>query len=87
VGAGFTTVESSGAIDAAGSGTVVVSDSSIVTSICASGIEVVDAGSGSLGGSGASASGAADSGPIAGTRPTKPAAAAIVTPHRARRAG
>jgi hypothetical protein len=87
VAAGSTTVESSGAIDVAGSGTVVVSSSSIVASTCASGIEVVDAGSGTSGGSGTSASGAADSDPIAGTSPANPAAAAIVTPHRARRAG
>ncbi len=51
-GAGSTTVESSGAIDAAGSGTVVVSISSIVASTCASGSDVVDAGSGSSGGCG-----------------------------------
>jgi hypothetical protein len=87
VAAGSTTVESSGAIDTAGSGTVVVSNSSIVASTRASGIDVVGAGSGSSGDCGTSVSGAADSDPIAGTRPAKPAAAAIVTPHRARRAG
>jgi hypothetical protein len=87
VAAGSATVESSGTIEAAWSGTVVESSSSIVASTRASGIEVVDAGSGSSGGSGSSDSGAADSDPIAGISPAKPATAAIVTPHRARRAG
>jgi hypothetical protein len=59
----------------------------MVASTCASGIDVVDAGSGTSGGSGTSASGEADSGPIAGTNPAKPAAAAMVILHRARRAG
>jgi hypothetical protein len=76
--------ESSGSVD---SGTVVASDNSMVASTCVSGIDVVGAGSGTSAGSGSSASGDAYSDPIAGTKPAKPAAAAMVTPHRARRAG